>query len=658
MRSISLFIVLTLCFISISFFTCIAQQNLDSLYSVWQDKTQPDSNRTNAYKDYIWHAYLFSNPDTAYLLALNLLSFGETQSYKKAEALAYSLMGVSSHLKSNYPKAIKFYQSSLKISKEIGDRKGEANSLINIGMIYRAEGDNPKALEFYQLGLKISEEIGDKSESANAISNIGVIYRKQGDYPKALDYLQRSLSIAEEIGDRNGSAKAIMSIGNIYNSLEEYAKALEYYQRSLELYEEIGDKNGSASSIGNIGYIYAEQKQYPEALKYFQQSLKFFEEIGDKKGSAIAINSIGLIYQKQGNYIKALEYCNESLLMTKEIGALEREKEACECLYETYKSMGNGNEALVYLEKMHVIGDSLKAEETNKQLQQMEFAKVFLQDSIAKADEARLLEEAHQKEVRQKNKTRNIFGGIGFFALLIAGGFFWSWRYVQKSKAVLQVEKDRSENLLLNILPADIAAELKEKGRADARDFDKVSILFTDFKGFTEQSAKLSAADLVNEINVCFEAFDIIMEKYDIEKIKTIGDAYMAAGGLPIPNNDSVKNTVVAALEIQEFIQKRKNQNDITGKPAFEMRVGIHTGPVVAGIVGIKKFQYDIWGDTVNTASRMESSGEVGKVNISAATYELVKNDFNFEFRGDIDAKGKGKMGMYFVSMKNDIKIE
>jgi class 3 adenylate cyclase len=314
--------------------------------------------------------------------------------------------------------------------------------------------------------------------------------------------------------------------------------------------------------------------------------------------------------------------------------------------------MGKGTEALVYLEKMRVAEDSLNAEETSKKLQQMEFQKEILADSIAKAEEARLVEDAHQEEVRQGEKTRNIAFGGGLVLLILAVGLYGRVRYIRKSNALLQIEKDRSENLLLNILPVDIAAELKEKGRADARDFDMVSILFTDFKGFTEASAKLNAQDLVSEINTCFEAFDGIMAKYGVEKIKTIGDAYLAAGGLPVPDDDSTKNTVLAALEMQAFISQRKAEMDVAGKPAFEMRVGVHTGPVVAGIVGVKKFQYDIWGDTVNIASRMESSGEVGKVNISQTTYEILKDapDFKFVNRGKIEAKGKGDVEMYFVS--------
>ena len=259
----------------------------------------------------------------------------------------------------------------------------------------------------------------------------------------------------------------------------------------------------------------------------------------------------------------------------------------------------------------------------------------------------------HQEEVRRKDRNRNIAIGVGMLFLILAAGFFSRWRYVKKSKAIIEKEKNRSENLLLNILPAEIAEELKEKGEAQARDFDMVSILFTDFKGFTELSAKISAQELIGEINDCFKAFDRICEKYGIEKIKTIGDAYMAAGGLPVPSDTSVLNTVLAGLEMQDFMKSHIAEKKASGEFTFEMRLGIHTGPVVAGIVGVKKFQYDVWGDTVNTASRMESNGEVGSVNISQNTYELIKDNTNFIFRyrGKISAKGKGEIDMWFVSL-------
>ncbi|MBL0127618.1 MAG: hypothetical protein IPP83_09175 [Flavobacteriales bacterium] len=219
----------------------------------------------------------------------------------------------------------------------------------------------------------------------------------------------------------------------------------------------------------------------------------------------------------------------------------------------------------------------------------------------------------------------------------------------------LREEKQRSDDLLLNILPSDVAEELKAKGHAEAKHFEQVTILFTDFKGFTEASEKLSPQELVEELNTCFMAFDHIITARGIEKIKTIGDAYMCAGGLPDPKTSSPEDVVRAGLEMQAFMIDRKKERDAAGLFSFEMRVGIHTGPVVAGIVGVKKFQYDIWGDTVNTASRMESSGEVGQVNISGATYALVVEQasrlFTFTPRGKVQAKGKGEMEMYFVTL-------
>ena len=228
-------------------------------------------------------------------------------------------------------------------------------------------------------------------------------------------------------------------------------------------------------------------------------------------------------------------------------------------------------------------------------------------------------------------------------------------REVIMRTAELRAEKERSEELLLNILPKEVAEELMAKGYADAKHFDSVTILFTDFKGFTQASEKLTPQELVEELNTCFKAFDGIITARGIEKIKTIGDAYMCAGGLPDPRSSSPADVVHAALEMQAFMIARKTERDAQGKPGFEMRVGIHSGPVVAGIVGVKKFAYDIWGDTVNTASRMESSGEVGQVNISEATYAHVKDvpELSFTSRGKVQAKGKGEMEMYFVASKH-----
>jgi len=217
----------------------------------------------------------------------------------------------------------------------------------------------------------------------------------------------------------------------------------------------------------------------------------------------------------------------------------------------------------------------------------------------------------------------------------------------------VNVQKVEIEKLLLNILPAEVAHELQEKGLATPRYYDSVTVLFTDFVGFTKIAEGLSPQELIGELNTCFLAFDSIIEKNNLEKIKTIGDSYMCAGGIPVPNQSHAVDAIVAALEIQDYIRNLNEKRIAVGLPPWDLRIGVHTGPLVAGVVGRKKFAYDIWGDTVNIASRMESSGEGGKINISDATFAMVKDWFTCLYRGKVSAKNKGDVDMYFVQKGN-----
>jgi len=633
-----------------------AQANLDSLYTVWQDQNQPDSTRVLAYKEYIWKGFLFSQPDSAFILAEELLAYGLDKNYLKAQALGYHTQGVSCHVRGDYPKALDYYTQSLRIQEQIGDQKGIAACLNNIGLIYVNHGDYPKALDYYIQGLKIEKQIGDQKGVAQSLNNIGIIYNNQGDYPKALDYYTQSLKIKEQIGDQKGVAASFNNIGLIYQHQSDYPKALDYHTRSLNIKEQIGDQMGIAPSLHNIGSVYLYQGDYPKALDYFTQSLKIKEQIGDQKGIAKSLNDIGIVYRNQGDYSQALDYCQRSYKLALSLGALEIQKSGCACLYDTYKAMGNGNKALEYHELLNVIEDSLHAEETAKKLQRMEFQKAMFQDSIVKVEEARLVQEAHREEVRQKNRTKNVFLGSGVILIFVSLGL-WRWlQFVRRSRKQIAHEKEKSDNLLLNILPEEIAEELKRTGEARPRKYEHSSILFTDFVDFTKISEQMSPEELVTEINACYKTFDRIIEKRGVEKIKTIGDAYMAADGFGKESGLAAKNIVLAALDIIDFTAERKKQNEDSGKPAFAIRAGIHTGDVIAGIVGEKKFQFDIWGDAVNTASRMETHSEVGKVNVSQATFELLKDNpqFAFESRGEMKVKGKGEMEMWFVKMKTE----
>ncbi|MBK7945276.1 MAG: hypothetical protein IPJ85_08210 [Flavobacteriales bacterium] len=219
---------------------------------------------------------------------------------------------------------------------------------------------------------------------------------------------------------------------------------------------------------------------------------------------------------------------------------------------------------------------------------------------------------------------------------------------VAQSKEI-EGQKERIEDLLLNILPKEISDELKEKGKATARRHEEVTVLFTDMKGFTRAAEKMTPEELVSELDDCFVQFDEIVGRYGIEKIKTIGDSYMCAAGVPTKDAMHAHKCILAALEVRELMTRWQKAILAVGKEPWALRIGVNTGPVVAGVVGKRKFAYDIWGDTVNTASRMESSGEVGEVNISGATYRIVKDHFECVHRGQVEANNKGAIDMYFV---------
>lgn len=225
-----------------------------------------------------------------------------------------------------------------------------------------------------------------------------------------------------------------------------------------------------------------------------------------------------------------------------------------------------------------------------------------------------------------------------------------SYQEIKLQKKLVDEAHKKSDQLLLNILPGSVAAELKEKGHVIPRHYKLTSILFADMAGFAEMSTQLAPDVVIYELNYIFTGFDMILERHNMEKIKTIGDGYLAVGGLPVENETNATDAVSAALEIIYFTERVRRENQKSGRPAWEVRVGIHTGELVAGVIGKNKFVYDVWGSSVNTASRMEAAGHAGKINISQSTYELVNNEFECTFRGEVQVKSLGRVKMYFVN--------
>jgi len=646
-----------------------AQPKLDSLLRIWHDQTLTDSVRARAFERYIFDGHLFKDRDSALVLADELMAFSEDRKLLDGQISALNLRAIAAAIANENTKALDLNEQIIAMATAKGDQERVADVLGNMGIIYKKQGDLPRALDHYQRSLTIKESMDDQRGIATTLTNMAVIHRDMRDMDKALYANLRALEILEEFDEPRLMAGALSGAGNVYFKMKNYAKALEYHERCLRLYEERGDQLGISVSLVNISNVYYEQDDLDPALEYLQRALDVQERINDRTGMTKSYNQTGRIMFKQGKLRQAVIDCGKGLEIAEAIESIHDRSHNCRCLYDAYKAMGDEENALRYHEEMIMLRDSLFNAENTKKITQLEMQYEFDKKEAATQAEQEKKDAIAAEELRRQKVVRN--GFMGGFALVavFAGIFFFQRNRISKEKA-------RSEELLLNILPEEVAEELKAKGEAEAVQLDSVTVLFTDFKGFTAMSEKLSPKELVRDLHECFSAFDNICEKHGLEKIKTIGDAYMAAGGLPTPNTTHATDVIKAALEMRDFIAEGKARKVAVGLPYFEIRIGIHTGPVVAGIVGVKKFQYDIWGDTVNTASRMESSGEVGKVNISEATYEMVKEAMKekdvkevvdghntqhatrqyatgpaltFTPRGKVQAKGKGEMEMYFV---------
>ncbi|MBL0049529.1 MAG: tetratricopeptide repeat protein [Bacteroidetes bacterium] len=566
---------------------------------------------------------------------------------------AYYLLGNTNLFAANYSSALRFLNEALKLEQEKGDVEGIATVYTNIGNAYLPLSNYPKALESFLNALTLFEKNGNKNGQANCLNNISNVYYTQSDFLKALDYSKRALIIYKAIDKRNGIALIVGNIGDIHAQLGQLDKALPYFLESLKQYTELGDSTGIERNLANLSSLYLRKGDYSKASDYIFSALtisKLNNYEYEKGLGFIAAGEIYLGIAKDSSSnptipfnltsAKALEtakkYIDSAIVLVDQVGDLESLSNAYNHLSEILHLRGDYKNAYAAQQKFKQLNDSVFNIERDKKITQSAMQYDFdKKEAAAKAEQ-------EKRDIRNRNIRNSILAGlIGTMVFLVVV-------YRQRNK--IKAGKKLSDELLLNILPEEVAEELKAKGSAEAKLIDEVTVLFTDFKGFTTMSEKLSPKELVKDIHECFSAFDKIIEKHGIEKIKTIGDAYMAAGGIPTPNTTHAQDVVNAALEIRQFIEEGKALKIAKGLPYFEIRIGVHTGSVVAGIVGLKKFAYDIWGDTVNTASRMESSGEVGKVNISGTTYALVKDMFNCTHRGKIAAKNKGEIDMYFVA--------
>jgi adenylate cyclase len=503
--------------------------------------------------------------------------------------------------------------------------------------------------------LIAQEDASDKKAQLNQYLSQAQQLSAQGNHTQAAEAGEKAVAVATELYDFTYLATALNVYGKALNNMggKQKTKAVATLEKSLQLAKgkkmiELQKENLEVLSI------IARERGKDRDLKEYTEQLMALNGVAvplPSKSPSVTVDNKSVLKEENAKLYEQVavlssELSNSHQKKSQSQESLNRERQKLVDIISTQQ------EAIKDMSEKQAKAALLLLQQ-KKMVDSLSYLKKF--DSIQLAS-SKLELSGKVAELKLKQSERNLLLALAGVILIIAAGLYNRYLNFKRNNAVLeeknriiQEERQRSENLLLNILPSSIAEELKTLGHANTRRYDSVSVLFADFKNFTSIAEKLTPEELVSELDHCFKGFDKIMGKFGMEKIKTIGDAYMCAGGLPDPYQSNPTKVIQAAFEMQNFLEVLKEQRMKEGRPYFEARIGIHTGPIIAGVVGEKKFAYDIWGDTVNVAARMESNSDAGKVNISSSTYELVKDSFKCEYRGKISVKNKGEVEMYWV---------
>ncbi len=636
------------------YFNSSAQQSkLDSLKKLL--KSAKDDTTKIILLDGISELWPPEQPDTILSNSIIEYELAKKQNWELGFAISVYDKALYYYYSRSFDTSITLFNEAIDRFKKLYSQKRLGLSYYSIGYVYLEQGNFVKSLDAFLKSLSIFEKLDDYRGLSQSLGALGTVYIYQNNYKKANEYLVKAIDVAHKSGVKSDEAHALMCLGENHCFLEQYDLSEKELTRALELYTELKNRNFTVMTTVILGNLYASTMRYGEALGCYAKILDLnAKEV--EHASPSYLGAIGQIYlgifndtnvlkphpqlpkSKKEAISQAVKFLKVALEGSIAIGQIDNIRIYSRDLSLAQKLSGDYASALANYELFITFRDSVFSTENR-----LKFKKLETEREVQLKEKQIVIDKL---AVAKKRNERGYFAAGMALLIGVIGIVFRNYKNQKESNRALTYEKKRSDDLLLNILPSEIAEELKASGKSEARYFDDVTVMFTDFVNFTTATVHMTPQELVAELDACFKAFDAIISKYNIEKIKTVGDAYLAVSGLPVATPDHAANVVKAALEIRDFMQSRKAE---LGEKSFHIRVGIHSGSVVAGIVGVKKFAYDIWGDTVNTAARMEQNSLAGKVNASESTYLLVKDKFKCEYRGEINAKNKGQLKMYFI---------
>ena len=647
------FLVLSACFLSFPGFSQdqVRKEGTDPL----QGKQKVDTAQVQSLLNKS-DSLRYKNPDSAVALARRAIELSESINYELGKAQGFKNIGLIDNDKGDHETALRNYSLSLSIYEKEEDTLGISNLQNNIGSVHQTMGNNPKALEFFFKSLKNAEVVNNPKRIGTAYVNIGTVYSNdENTYDQAIENYEESIGYLEEAEYLFGVIVANLNLGDLYlkkalaevnqTQRQEMAqKALPYLVEALQGFEEVGAD--PATPLNLLGLANLTLEEYDSALEFYQRALNSASEKETKPEESKANIGIGRIYVELGNPARAIPFLNRGIEIANETGILYDKQEAFLSLSKAYSLQNNFRSAFGAQQRYAEVQDSLRDKQYEDSMS--ELRTVF--DLERKEREIELLNaenELNELQIEQARRNEQLYLIIMGLFLAIIAGFVFQYFYIRRTNRRLAFERNRSDQILLNILPKETADELKENGFVKAQEFNEITVLFTDFKAFSLIAERISAERLVKSVDYYFKNFDEITERNNLEKIKTIGDAYMCAGGLPSPNKTHVRDAYNAAFEILHFV-KETEMNPPKDIYPFQIRIGLNSGPVVAGVVGTRKFAYDIWGNTVNIAARMESGSETGRINVSENIYHELKGEHRFTYRGELKVKNQ-VFKMYFA---------
>lgn len=620
---------------------CFGQAKKDSLLAIVNGNTA-DSVKVKTYIE-LAKLYRVEQPALAYKYSLTALDLATKSNYVPGIALANKWAGFYYYDRSVLDSATIYWEKSLQSYIALNDFDGMSNMYNNLGSISFNFGNSAKALDYFMEALNAGEKSGNNIRVITSTNNIGLIYMsKPGTYEQALVYLNKSLESAKKIKDADNIGAAHTNIGEVNMNMGNDSLAMFHFLEAKKALE----PNGSALPYIylSMGRIYQKKKEYSQALSWFEQSTNTAQKVDNTFYLSDAAFGAAETYRLMGDQQKALEYFDRSRRLAEQAHTPQQIKMSYKGLANTYADLKEYRQAYFNLSLYSRLADSMNLLTLDSTQKKQELRLKDKDIALLTADQA-----LKEQTIQRAKLVRNaILVGLGLVLTLI-GILYRDYRNKIKTNKLLDQRKAEIENLLLNILPYEVASELQKEGHATPRYYESVSVMFTDFVSFSKIAESMSPQQIVSELNEFFTEMDEIIDKYGLEKIKTIGDSYMCAGGIPTANTTHPIDMVRAGLDIVEYLRQKNKLREQAGMPKWEIRIGINTGSIVAGVVGKKKYAYDIWGNTVNIASRMESNGEPGMLNISADTYAAIKDRFDCTHRGKIYAKNVGEIDMYFV---------